>query len=263
MKKVFFMYGALFLLLLQFTSCLSDKDNNDRIFYFYDEPVVVEKLGAYPFVRNGFYSFYTPGLTDNTVLKEGDLLWSAFIVDLDDKDYPSVLSTFAYTAKHFKYDVVESANVVIPENAEEFQSTLNDDYSDPIESAVLYGYAIDSLWFVGLKHKVGSNKLHYTYQLVLNPEIEQNSRNNFPTLYIGAKQVNDPDVNQAKDENRRNVFAFNVADFVNFYRKEISQTGPVRFNLKYKTGVDSNGKDIYRAFLSNPISWNFNSAKPK
>ena len=263
MSRVFLNYGVLLLLLFQFTSCLKDKDYRDPIYFFYDEPVVVEQLGAYPIVRNQFNSFYAPGLADNSALKEGDLLWSSFIVDLGNKDIPSNLSTIKYTAQNIKYEIVECSNLIVTANSDEFELILSNDFSYPIESSVLFRYAIDSIWFMGFKHyQNNSNQLHYTYELVLNPVIEQNSYNS-PTFYIRAKQVNSPGPNKAKDENGRNVFAFDVSDFVKYYKEEISPTGLLRFNLKYKTGVDNEGKDIYKEFLSNPISWNFNSAKPK
>ena len=255
MKRVFLIYGVLFVVLFQFISCLSNDERNP-VYFFYDEPVVVSQMGVYPFICNDSYSFYVPELSEDTTLKVGDLLWSSFIVDLDDKDYPSVLSTFNYTAKNFRYQYVESSKVIIPTNVEEFKTFLSDDFSEPVELSVLYRYTIDSLWFLGFKHKDNSNQLHYTYELILNPEIE-NSSNNYPTLYIRSKQINSTVADQAKDEQGRKVFSFDVADFANYYREEISSNELVKFNLKYKTGVDSNGDDIYKEFMSNPMTWKF------
>ena len=261
MKRIYLIYAVLFTVIFQFTSCLNN-DERKPVYFFYDEPVVVNQTGVYPFIRNDSYSFYVPELAEDTTLKVGDLLWSSFIVDLDDKDYPSVLSTFNYTAKNFKYQSVDNSKVIIPANVEEFTTFLSDDYTEPVELSVLYRYAIDSLWFLGFKHKDNSNQLHYIYELILNPEIENNN-NNYPTFYIRSKQVNSTTANQAKDEFGRNIFAFDLADFVNYYQNDISSNGLVRFNLKYKTGENEEGEDVYKEFISNPIAWNFNSAKPK
>ena len=254
MRSFFKIFGVLFILLFQFTSCLKDNDNTKPVYYFYDEPVVVDQIGAYPFIRNESYSFYVPELANNSTLKTGDLLWSSFIVDLDDKDYPSVSSTFHYTAKSFHYKTVDSAKVIIPANVEEFQSYLSDDYSALIEFSVLYKYVVDSLWFFGFKQKDNSN---YTYELILNPEIESN--NNYPTFYIRAKQINaSADSSEKAHSKDGNIFAFDVAEFATAkYLANIAPTDVRRFNLKYKTGVDADEKDIYKSFMSNPIEWNF------
>jgi hypothetical protein len=46
-----------------------------------------------------------------------------------------------------------------------------------------------------------------------------------------------------------------MTEFVNYYKQHISNDDIVGFNLKYKTGVDEDGKDVYREFRSNPIKW--------
>ena len=256
-KNLLKIFGVLFILFSLFTSCLKNDDDRKPIYFFYDEPVVVVQMGENPFIRNESYSFYVPGLADNTELKYNDLLWASFIIDLDDQEQPS--SRYAtgndfYTAKNFNFKPVDSAKVIIPADAAEFQSYMSDDYSAPIELSVLYKYAIDSLWFFGFEQKDQSNRLGHTYELILNPEKEDSS---YPVLYIRSKQVNTPAEDQAKDQQNRKVFAFDVADFVKYYKEKYAPTGATRFNIKYKNGIDSNGKDVYKEFMSNPIYWNF------
>ena len=261
MKTFLKIFGILFLLLFQFSSCL-DNDDGKPIYFFYDEPAAVEQQGEYPLIRNQSHSFYVPDLAGDTTLRANDLLWTSFIVDLDnEKDLPSYFSKYYYTAEHFNYEIVDSAKVIIPADADEFQSYLSDDYSSSIELSVLYNYAIDSLWFFGFKPRDQSNQLRYTYELILNPELEND---NYPTLYIRSKQINTSTEGHGKARSRDGfiIFAFDVNDFVNYYRKATSSSGYVRFNLKYKTDVDVNGNDIYKQFMSNPISWDFNLRKP-
>ena len=262
MKTFIKFFGVLFILLFQFTSCLND-DDRKPIYFFYDEPVVVDQMGDYPTIRNQSNLFYVPELAGDETLKAGDLLWTSFIVDLDnEKDLPSHFSTNYYIAEHFNYEIVDSAKVIIPANAEEFQSYLSDDYTAPIELSVLYHYAIDSLWFFGFKQRDQSNQLSHTYELILNPELENGS---YPTLYIRSKQINASAEGHGKARSRDGyiIFAFDVNDFVDYYRQAISSSGYVRFNLKYKTDVDVNGNDIYKEFMSNPISWDFSLGKPQ
>jgi len=256
MKSFIKISGVLFLLLFQFTSCLKEDDNRKPVYLFYDEPVVVNQLGDNPIVRNESYLFSVLELAGDTALKAGDLLWTSFIVDLDNQTNTNSLQ---YTAESFQYRIVDSAKVIIPADTADFQSFLSDDYSAPIELSILYRYAIDSLWFFGFRQR--DNSLSYTYELIMNPTIEK-SNNSYPTLYIRAKQtdVSTNTVN-ARSMDGYLIFAFDVADFVKYYLSNIS-TNRLWFNLKYKTGVDANGKDIYRPFMSNPIAWDFKTVKP-
>ena len=258
MKTFLKIYGVLFILLFQFTGCMDD-DNRKPVYYFYDEPVVVDQTGDQPFIRNQSHLFYVPGLADNTTLKKGDLLWTSFIVDLDDQDESGINTKDKfYIARQFKYKTVDSSKVVIPANDAEFQSYLSDDYTAPVNFAVLYNYSVDSLLFFGFKQGDRSNQLGHVYELILNPKIEKGK---YPTLYIRSKQINASTELQAGNDLKRTIFAIDATDFVNYYRKNISPNDMIRFNLKYKTGIDSEGKDIYKEFMSNPISWNFGNKK--
>jgi len=266
MKSFIKISGVLFLLLFQFTSCLKEDDNRKPVYLFYDEPVVVNQLGDNPLIRNESYLFSVPELAGDTALKAGDLLWTSFIVDLDNQANTNPLQ---YTAKSFQYRIVDSAKVIIPADTAEFQSYLSDEYSSPIESSVLYPYAIDSLWFFGFRQREYSMQQaqsNFIYELILNPTIEKDG-NSYPTLYIRAKQT-DASASTASARSRDGylIFAFDAADFVKYWNNMVFPanvlTDRVRFNLKYKTGVDANGKDIYRSFMSNPIAWDFNRVKP-
>lgn len=255
MKSFSKIFGVLFILLFQFTSCLNYNDDRSPVYYFYDKPVVVDQMGNNPIIRNQSNLFYVPGLADNTTLKKGDLLWTSFIVDLDDQEQPDLDSkNKIYTARRFQYKTVNSAKVIISEDAAEFQSYLSDDYSESIELSVLYKYAIDSLWFFGFKQRYPSNQISNTYELILDPKT---GNSEYPTLYIRSKQVNASSEQQAKDKHNMKVFAFDMTDFVYYYSEKISSTDIIRFNIKYKTGTNSAGDDIYKEFMSNPISWNF------
>jgi len=254
MKKFFLFLGVLFILLIQFSSCIKD-DDKKPVYYFYDEPVVVNEVGENPIIRNQSYLFKVPELAENKTLKKNDLLWTSFTVDLeDDPSNDLAKENKIYTARNFKYKTVDSTKVIIPANTDEFQTYLTDDYSDSIESAVLFKYYIDDLMFFGFQQKGGSSQKYYTYELVLNPELENS---NYPTLYIRSKLVTPSPKEQASDKDNRTVFAFDAADFVVYYREYFASNPDTRFNLKYKTGVDSNGKDVYKEFMSNPIHWNF------
>ena len=71
--------------------------------------------------------------------------------------------------------------------------------------------------------------------LTLKIQIKKDS-NSYSTLYIRAKQLNvSVESSEKAHSNDGNIFAFDVADFVNFYDKSASSANAIRwFNLKYK-----------------------------
>ena len=259
MRNLVKIFGVLFILLFQLTSCLNDDNKGEAIYYFYDEPVAVIQTGETPIVRNEAYSFHVPGLIGDSTIKTNDLLWTSFVVDIGNKGAPKSVAdtTYQYIAQNFKYMKVDSAKVSIPANTDEFESYLSDDYSAIMDLSVLYKYKIDSLLFFGFRQKDRSDQT-YIYELVLNPNIEENSGNH-PTLYIRSKSIVDLTnaTKQAQSKDGNVIFAVDVADFVKRYQQTIANESKLYFNLKYKTGVDANGKDIYTPYQNNPLTWDF------
>ena len=247
MKKLL-VIPFLFILSLGFVSCL-DNDDNDPIYYFYDEPAIVESLSDDQTVIRTAYGKFFVSEGDSKKLSKDDLIWTSFTVNMSNQPSKDTLTTI-----NFRYENIDSTKVTLPSDKKEFESYLTDSFSDSFELAVLYKTYVDSLLFFNFTQKEAVNQAR-EYELVLNPEIE--NRNNFPTLYIRAKTTE-----LSQSENRSNkgkdntVFAFDMTEFIDYYRKNISKTEPVTFNLKYKTGEDKDGNDIYREFKSNPIPWN-------
>jgi hypothetical protein len=242
MKKVF-KFFALSILALAFSGCL--KDDNNNIIYFYDEPAVVESLGENPIIRSSHDRFVVNLPSE---LEVGELLFTSFTVNrdkkktLDGKDY--------YQADEFRFLKVDSSEVIIPENVAAFESYLSDDYTAFIDEAGLYRDYLDNFLFFNFKRKNSSENKLLDYEMVLNPEIE-NPNNGYPTLYIRSKKTE----TSADSSGQGTVFAFDMTKFIAYYLTNIADKDVIGFNIKYKIGVDEEGKDIYRAFISNPITW--------
>jgi len=247
MKKLLAIPVLLTALSLGFVSCLDDDDKTT--YYFYDEPAVVQSLSDNQAIIRTAYGKFFVSEAENSKLEKGDLLWTSFTVDMNKQ-----LSKDTLTAIGFKYDNIDSTKVTIPANKEEFESYLADSYSDSIDLAVLYKTYIDSLLFFKFTQKEISNQVR-EYELVLNPIIENS--NKYPTLYIRAKTTAISSTgNQSNDEKEETIFAFDMTEFIDYYRKNISEKTLVTFNLKYKVGENKEGGDIYKEFISNPIPWN-------
>ena len=247
MKKLL-VIPFLFILSLGFVSCL-DNDDDNPVYSFYHEPAIVKSFSNNQTIIKTAYGNFFVSESESSKLEIGDLLWTSFTVDMNNQPTKDTL-----TATYFRYNTIDSTKVTIPVDKEDFKSHLSNSYSDAFDLAVLYKTYVDSLLFFNFTQKEAPNKTR-EYELVLNPEIENN--NDFPTLYIRAKTTElkstDNYSNKGKDET---IFAFDMTEFIDYYRKNISKTAPVTFNLKYKVGEDKDGKDIYREFKSNPIPWN-------
>ncbi|MDR2621818.1 MAG: hypothetical protein LBC48_04460 [Dysgonamonadaceae bacterium] len=250
--KNFVKLFVLFFIILDFSSCM-DNDNKDPYYFFVDEPAIIESvsddasLRDYAIVRTAYGKFCVPSLKDD-VLQVNDILWSSFVVEKTDENKVQMPGNqYYYNATGFKYSKIDSSKVIIPADAHEFESYLSDDYTEKINRAVLYKTYVDSLLFFEFEH--GSPSTVFYYELFLNPTIE--SSNGHPTLYIRAKER----LNYAHLPNQsRSIYAFDMTDFVDYYKRNFSGKNMVQFNLKYYVET-KNGKDVYREFLSNPLSW--------
>jgi hypothetical protein len=245
----------LFAGVLMLSNCVDD-DNKNNIVYFFDEPAVITSLNEGQGLIYSPHASFEVSFPDDSSLKTGDLLWTAFVVNLDEKapmssaDSRSVI----YKTTNFSYQKVDSSKVIIPADATAFHSYLSDEYTAFIHEAVLYKDYLDKLLFFGFRRDALSENLILDYEIVLNPEIE--AANKYPTLYIRSKKIETTaNTSAGRPDKNETVFAFDMTEYIDYYRKNISSSGVVGFNLKYKTGVDEEGNDTYREFRSNPIKW--------
>jgi hypothetical protein len=242
MKKLF-VIPFLFFMSFGFTSC---HDDEEPIYYFWDEPALVETLGSEgPLIKTPHGKFTAPNLAEKGI-NEGDVLWTNFYVDMDKQENRDSL-----VATVFRYIKLKEEKAKLPQTAETFKELLNDDYTEPFHLAELYNVYIDRYLFFGFYHN-GKDK-RCTYEIVCNPEIE--AFNGHPTLYIRAKEDNSL-IYMEDAKIGRTIAAFDMTEFLDKYGVTISGGAKaVKFNLKYKIGTNNEGKDIYREFISNPITW--------
>jgi hypothetical protein len=229
-----------------FVACKNDHD--EPVYTIYDEPAVVEQAGEQPVIRTAYGNYAVPALAGLTV-NPGDLLWVAFTVDMNNQPSRELL-----TAQNFRYKAIDSTTVTIPANTAGFEAALADAYSDSIDAAIMYNTCIDRMLFFAFTQTATGDRT-FEYELVCNPDLETGS-GNIPTLYIRSRALTAVAPQQESSSARKTVFGFRMNEYISYYREKISASGPVKFNLKYKIGTDRDGKDVYREFKSNPLSWN-------
>ncbi|MDR1783346.1 MAG: hypothetical protein LBR13_03705 [Dysgonamonadaceae bacterium] len=256
MKRLFyFLFVALSA--TAFVSCLDETDS-DSVYYFRNEPAFVVPApggnGEDMVLRTAYGMYYvSPEQLAKFNLAKDDLIWTDFTVLANDANkisfsdsewYYKVAGLYAFT--------VDSSAVRLPDTKAEFEANLKDDYSADIDLAMLYLESIDNLLFFEFTHQSGSGTV-FGYEIILDPESTQTSGT--PTFYIRAKALASA---TSKNSANSNVYAFDLDQFVQKYKElyGIGTGSSVRFNLRYKVRTE-NGEDVYRDFMSNPISWRF------
>jgi len=244
---------TLFFLLVILASC---NDENPIIspYKFTDEPAVFTRIGGEPVIHTAHGNFYAPSLASNAP-ETGALLWTHFSVEISYESYRLLTpDTACYTAKGLTYEPLESSEIIIPCDLESFNSLLFDNYTENIDKAVLYRASIGSFLFFGFTHsdKTEQSNRSHDYEIFLEPT--EKHENQYPMLYIRSKPVASNMQHFYNDRNET-IHAFDMQQYVEYFRQEVSETGPVRFNVKYKIGNDNDGNDIYREFNSNPLTW--------
>ncbi|GHT03197.1 hypothetical protein AGMMS49525_07870 [Bacteroidia bacterium] len=245
--KNLFKTSVLVCVMWGFAAC---NNNDNPVYSIYDEPAVVESMGELPVIRTAFGKYSVAALA-NTSVEEGRLLWVAFTVDKGNQPNKEVP-----TVQNFKYLEIDSTKVIMPADAAEFEACLSDSYSDSIKVAMLYNTYIDEMLFFKFSQKAADNQ-KFDYELVCNPELENDEK--VPTLYIRTKTDNaEMSANKHSSSGQHTVFGIQMSEYIAYYKAKFSGTenpNRIKFNLKYKTGTDKDGKNVYQNFKSNPITW--------
>ncbi len=242
MRKIF---GIAFLSVfaLGFVSCLEDKE---PIYSFDREPGIAKFKGDQPFTRTAYGEYYTPEMSSAT-FETGDYLLASFTVDENNQPTQGVT-----TGTNFRAVKIGGSSVIIKEG------DMTDTYNDSITSMVIYSSMVDNVFFFDFKQKAPSGQ-EYAYEIICNTDsvIAGSDNNKAPTLYIRSIKTNHPENTDVATITTS--YAFDLGDFVSTYKVqykgESSSYNYISLNIKYKTGTDKAGKDVYKFLSDKPILW--------
>lgn len=232
------------------TGLMSCSVDNDSIWYFYNEPAkVVELTETEVELRSPHGNFIFNNLTadQKAKLSKGDIVWTGFELDPDNQ-----LENKKYPANRLVFIPVDTSKLLLPSTVAEFEECKKDDYSSLISVAGLYPDYLDNILFFGFTAFEADKSKNFEYEIILNPELEQE----IPTFYIRAKEIQKDKNNEKNDEI---IYGFDMNEFVEQFKKDNPGKDTIKINLKYKKkeeeGEGEDYKDGYEAFRSNPISW--------
>ena len=225
----FFLLSALGFVL---TSCMKD---NDSVYYMSEEPAIVHYQDGEPMIQTYYGIYSAPNIVDSLV--EGDCLWINYTV-IDERNKSASGAVFA---SGLDYERMDSAAVGTFREGD----LATDSYTGLIDRAVLYKHIIGNMLFFGFEQKAPKGE-KFHYKIMYNPE---ETGDDIPTLYIRSSGIQSSGGEETKVVTR---FAFDMKTFVDEYKGSGNR---VQFNVKYLSGKDEHGEDVYTAFQSNPISW--------
>lgn len=222
---------VIFLSVLSFglAGCL--KNDSPNIGYYEGAAIVKDVESASPIV--GVYyneKVVVPGLA-GTGLEKGDLLWSKFYIEEDKQIYnDSTLAT------GFTYYQIDSS---LAKPAVDAKS----DYTFPIDHAVMWKNHADNIWVFEFAQTAPDGQI-FNYEIQYSKE----SGNTHPTIFIRSKETNEV---KASNTTVFTQFGVDLTELINDYGDKTANI--ITFNVKYLSGFDSEGNELFTPFQMNPL----------
>ncbi len=214
---------------LGLAGCL--KNDSPNVAYYKGAAIVKDVESTLPTVGVLFNEMVVvPGLV-GTDLEKGDLLWSKFYIEEDKQIYnDSILAT------GFSYYKIDSC-MAKP------AAGIESDYTYPIDRAVMWINHAENIWVFEFEQTAPDGQT-FDYEV----QYSKDNGDSYPTIYIRSKETG-----TVKASNTMVVTRFGV-DLTQLIRDYDDQTAnSITFNVKYLSGFDSEGKEMFTPFQMNPI----------
>ncbi len=247
-KEKFLILGVvLTLFTMSFVSCNDDDDPNPNILRFIYEPVIVESNdGGKVSMETQYGEIQAPQLS---IAKAGEYYLTHFFMDTTIRPYT------AYSMEYIRMGA-DTLSILAP------GTQMSEGYDIPITDIGIFIQdkqaetllksdedvkliCLDTTFFIEAAFEGSEKEKSHEFELVCSPD-SIDATNNLPIFYLRAKST-DQKISKAS-------YALNLST------APIVETGEglIEFNLKYKTGVNSEGKDIYKSYKNNPVKLKIN-----
>lgn len=224
------------------TSCIDDKGNYST--YGTDSGVIrYYSVGSgTPFIDTRMGAFAAPELKDRNY-KSGDCLLVSYTVDLDNQP-----SAYYYTATDVSAVQLDKSTMLLMSgnDTQDDPSYSVDSLSvDSISRISITGITplIDGNLFLSITQKSPENQ-KFNYELIYHTDSVYNE---VPVLYV-CTEKNGTATGAASD--RITYHAFDIQALLTRYMDDSNQ---VEVYLKYKSGEDADGNNIYKWMYSMPV----------
>ena len=226
MKKIVF--SLLCMLMLGFSSCIKDGDN---VANFSMLAVVGSLHSMQPTIVTPDGTILAPDLLEHLYidLYEGDALLVSFSINYDNQP-----STEYLTASNLQYEKIGKSSPIPISGSE------SGEFSTPIED-LRYIYLVGNTLFFEFIHKAPGDQ-KFEYEMTYNREEDAE----IPTIYLRAKKIG---TGSMAEGTILYLYAFDMRYLFMTYKDAENK---VTFNIKYKTGVNEDGMDMYDDWADNP-----------
>ena len=238
--KRFIIFGIISVMFsFVFVSCLEDNENvNDDLYQFIYEPIIVAKNDGETIMKTQYGDILAPQLSQ---ANPRDYYLVNFMMDKTIQPY----TAFRLQTKQMGVDTIKVVS-----------SIPSDDYDAPIADVKIYlqdpnvdilrsspilpiFLSIDSTFFIN--PYFNNHSVHELKFLLLTNATDQGDQ--IPSLYLHARPT-------TKDISKM-CYGLNMSTLLQ--QPEYAGKKSIQFNLKFKSGVDGNGNDVYKDYKHNPI----------
>ncbi|MCL2649853.1 MAG: hypothetical protein FWD60_02355 [Candidatus Azobacteroides sp.] len=231
MMRIIFLCSTLGLFFL--TSCLENVGNSQT---FPTDNAVVSFSYDYPgmtFLDTPWGRVVAPELSGKG--DAGDCLLASFTVDYDNQPKFKY-----YSASDIKYTKIAKTDIVMLDaGSQNISDTIDELSVDSIKNLGFVGTVncIDNNLFMGF------DNTNYDYQLVYSDSLIDE----IPVLYVCAKSIE----SSATTYGDYKYQAFDITPFLERYADKDNNFS---FYLKYKKGIDANGKNVYETLSQKALT---------
>ena len=236
-KTVFF---ALCVLLYGLSGCMK---NDNNIEYYSYIPALIGGTISQPLLVTSEASLYAPDLQKHLLsydLVDGDVVLSWFEIDRDNQPNGDML-----TASNVMCAKMEKVRAQRTSGG----ASLSNDYHFRINNLSFYDAIFDNhlgnFLFIVFEH-YAADEDDFVYEMTY----EINENDPIPTVYVRAKKTGTGIVSSGNIEY---LGAFDITWMVQEMASQGVDSNKIQFNIKFKTGVDDDGNDVFTSWSKNPF----------
>ena len=233
MKKLIFLFWGISTFAL--SGCIKPGSNSQK---FTEVPAIVgfsiEALQTTINISDGGAG-YLPLLAPTLMsaeLDDGDAIIANFTINYDQQ------STQYYTVSDLTWDKVG-------QDYPKPKSEADDGFDEPIEEILQWGrisYGWYDILFFKFKQTAPSDQV-FIYEMTYGLD-----ETGLSTVYISAQKSGE---GSNPSEVNSFYYAFNIKDYLSTL--SVDYENMVKFYIEFKTGVDSEGRDVYKSWSGNPL----------
>ena len=211
-------------------SCL--KDDSPKVEYYVGAAVVKNMTSGKPIVEVlNDVILNVPGLSGEN-LESGDLLWAKMFIEDDKQTNKDTIFVSAVTYRQ----IGKSLAIPVAETASEYACAIN--------RALMWRNHAGNFWVFEFEQSAPEEQT-FDYEMQFGVE----DGDSYPTVYLRSRKTNT--VNGSAKQVVTN-FGFDLTPLIEVYANE--KTNTLTFRVKYLTGFDAQGEEMFTSFQQNPVS---------